>query len=436
MPASFDAVVIGAGPAGSSAAILLARAGWRVALIEKQRFPRRKVCGECIAASNLPLLAALGIGADIEASAGPALRQVVLMRAHQSVTAPLPAASFDGHRYGVAVGRETLDTRLLEAALGAGVQVFQPWAVEAVDGVPGDWTCTMRAVGSDERSRLQARVAIDAHGSWEALSSARRERRAVHRPSDLFAFKANFQGSTLPLGALALLAFDGGYGGMVLAGDGVTTVACCMRRDRLQSCRALLPGLDAGEAVEAYLAHQCSGVRVALADARRDGPWLASGPIEPGIRVHKADQPFRIGNAAGEAHPIIGEGMSMALQSAWLLCGRLIDPAQRDRPPSGARQHAIGARFRTEWRRHFGRRLRIASVFAHAAMRPASATMLMGIAHQWPGLLGAGARWGGKITSAVGKEAVASLSTTIGVSVVRVRGATARPPSSPLQEEI
>jgi len=41
----FDAVVIGAGPAGSATAILLARLGWSVALVERQRFPRRKVCG-------------------------------------------------------------------------------------------------------------------------------------------------------------------------------------------------------------------------------------------------------------------------------------------------------------------------------------------------------------------------------------------------------
>ena len=52
MQTRFDALIIGAGPAGSSAAILLATAGWSVALIEKQAFPRRKVCGECVAASN------------------------------------------------------------------------------------------------------------------------------------------------------------------------------------------------------------------------------------------------------------------------------------------------------------------------------------------------------------------------------------------------
>lgn len=70
----FDALVVGAGLAGSTTAILLARAGWRIALVEKRHFPRRKVCGECLAASNLPLLHALGVGQHFEALAGPELR--------------------------------------------------------------------------------------------------------------------------------------------------------------------------------------------------------------------------------------------------------------------------------------------------------------------------------------------------------------------------
>lgn len=79
MQTRFDVIIIGAGPSGASAAILLARAGWSVALVEKQVFPRRKVCGECIAASNLPLLDALGIGLAFEDAAGPELRRVALM---------------------------------------------------------------------------------------------------------------------------------------------------------------------------------------------------------------------------------------------------------------------------------------------------------------------------------------------------------------------
>ena len=56
MTLEFDAVVIGAGPAGTAAAILLTLAGWRVMVVEQHAYPRRKVCGECIGAGNLSLL--------------------------------------------------------------------------------------------------------------------------------------------------------------------------------------------------------------------------------------------------------------------------------------------------------------------------------------------------------------------------------------------
>src|SRR6476659_10392076 len=90
---SFDAAIVGAGPAGSATAILLARAGWSVALIERQAFPRRKVCGECVAASNFALLDALGVGAEFERRAGAELRRVALLRGADAVLAALPGAA-------------------------------------------------------------------------------------------------------------------------------------------------------------------------------------------------------------------------------------------------------------------------------------------------------------------------------------------------------
>src|SRR3569833_3021172 len=61
-PMRYDALVIGAGPAGAVAARLLAQAGWYVALAEKADFPRRKVCGEFISDATLPILEACGVG--------------------------------------------------------------------------------------------------------------------------------------------------------------------------------------------------------------------------------------------------------------------------------------------------------------------------------------------------------------------------------------
>jgi len=406
----FDAIIIGAGPAGSTAASLLARAGWSVALVEKQRFPRRKVCGECIAASNLPLLDALGIGAEFEASAGPQLRQVALMQGPRTLIADLPPASQPNRAWGTALGREILDTLLLEQARASGAVVWQPWSVQSLGGSAGDHQCEIRVVGSDHREHLHAPVLIAAHGSWEHLPSGRAEQRLARRPGDLFAFKANFRHASLAPGLLSVLSFAGGYGGMVLANQGITTLACCIREDRLEACRRLQPGLSAGETVEALLKQACHGVAQALAPARREGAWLATGPINPGIRLRPGDPLFRIGNAAGEAHPIIGEGMSMAMQSAWLLCGQLLHPAAPHHGLSDtAWQSGVRHRYAAEWRRHFTPRLRLAAGFAHLAMRPGLTSPLIGLLGRWPALLTLGARRGGKVSCAPSPAMVAWL---------------------------
>jgi len=444
MQTRFDALVIGAGPAGSSAAILLATAGWSVALIEKQAFPRRKVCGECVAASNLPLLDALGIGGDFAAQAGPELKRVALMHGADSVFADLPPAANGRHPWGRALGRETLDTLLLARARAAGATVLQPWAVQTVGGMVGNHQCTVRQAGGGQTTLLRAPVVILAHGSWEPLPEERAALRVVRRGSDLLAFKANFRGAHLAAGLLPMLAFDGGYGGMVLAEDGLFTLACCVRADKLDALRRAAPGEAAGDVVEAMLKRQCQGVDKALQGATRCGSWLASGPLRPGVRLRGDDEVFRIGNAAGEAHPIIGEGMSMALQSAWLLCAHL-GAASPQRAAAGQAQELAQAlaqdrantqrdvqqRYAAAWRHHFAPRLRVAASLAHLAMRPAGARALMAAFKRFPGLLTRGAIWGGKLRSVTDSAAVAAQLQRWPLAAA-LRASQASPASPPL----
>ncbi len=399
MTVRFDVAIVGAGPAGSAAAILLARAGWSVALVERQAFPRRKVCGECIAASNLALLGALGIGAEVEARAGAELRRVALMRGDETIVATLPPGE-GAHRWGRAIGREHLDTWLADAAEAAGATRFQPGALESIAGRAGNFTLKIRSiVGPGVEIELGAGVVVAAHGSWEPLPSERQARRDTRAGSDLFAFKANFRGAAIAADLLPVLSFAGGYGGMVVADDGIATLAGCVRDDRLQALRAAEPGARAGDVFEAMLRRECHGVASALAGAAREGPWLASGPLRPGVRLgqHRVDIDdgvFSIGNAAGEAHPIVGEGISMALQSAFVLAA-LIGPARARLVGAAtaheAQRHALAA-YEAIWRRRFTRRLRVAAVFAHVAMRPALARVAWPLARRWPGILTLGAR--------------------------------------------
>jgi flavin-dependent dehydrogenase len=404
MTSTYDAIVIGAGPAGSSAAILLARAGRSVALLEARPFPRRKVCGECIAASNLPLLEALGLRDALRLRAGPPLRQVALWIGEECITAPLPACE-GGSPWGYALAREQLDQLLLEQARAAGVSVLQPFRVLGVqERERGAWR-EVDAVSGTVRLGLHAPVVIRAHGSWEPLLTERTAGGREHQPSDLLGVKASFRNATLPEGLLPVLGFTGGYGGMVLAGEGLVTLACCIRRDRLIDCRRSAPGTAAGERVEELLRRECAGVRQALTHASRTGPWLAAGPLRPGSRIcgSAADGSFTVGNAAGEVHPIIGEGISMALQSSWLLCEQLAHCARAFQADLGGERgrREIGARYAQLWRARFRGRMRFAALLANAAMRPGMAAPLLPLLRHAPGLLGLAARVSGKTRCAV-----------------------------------
>jgi menaquinone-9 beta-reductase len=243
-------------------------------------------------------------------------------------------------------------------------------------------------------------VLVDAHGSWLALPAQREGQRQRRGAADLFAFKASFQRSALPAGVIGVLALDGGYGGMVVGDRGLTTLACCIRRDRLSALRRDSPGQAVGEVVEAFLRNACAGVRDALQGAEREGPWLTAGPLATGVRLAAGQGVFCVGNAAGEAHPLLGEGMSMALQASALLCRELLggsSPSRSPAVPGAAEQAAMQRRYAAAWRRDFVPRMRLAATFAHLSMRPAATAALLQAVQRWPGLLTHGARWGGKV---------------------------------------
>lgn len=405
-----DALVIGAGPAGASAAILLAQAGWRVSLVEQHSYPRQKVCGECVAAGNVVLLDELGVGLEFRGLAGAELKYAGWMRGGTAVIADMPRCAEGADRYGRALGRDVLDGLLLERARAAGVRILQPARVRAVWGSPGHFRCEIEHFARPGASQspggsemVVASIVVDAHGSWESGPAFQAAEdagdRAPHRASDLFAFKATFHNSTLPSGLLPVAAMDGGYAGLVVADKGRTTVALCLRRDTLRALRARHPGVPAGPAVEFYLRQSCQGVRDALHAAERHGSWLTVGPLRPGIRLHERPGVFQVGNAAGETHPLIGEGITMALQSSKLLVESLLSHA--DRATDANALSATHRAYAIAWRKSFQPRLRLAAVYAHIAMRAPLAATVGGCLRQWPMLLTNAARFAGKARPAV-----------------------------------
>ncbi|HEV7225519.1 MAG TPA: NAD(P)/FAD-dependent oxidoreductase [Pirellulales bacterium] len=396
-PDDFDALVIGGGPAGATTALLLARAGWSVAVIESKSFPRRKVCGEYLSATNWPLFEKLGLAAAFDHRAGPEIRRVGLLagRAFVSAELPLPKPGPAG-RWGRALSREKLDTLLLEQAAARGAEVLQPWrAVELRDEGAG-FACLAEGQASGEARRLRSSIVVAAHGSWTSGPLPTQDVRPSKRAGDLFGFKASFRGAALADDLMPLVSFAGGYGGLVRCDDGRTSLSCCIRRDRLAPLDRS-SGDTAGEAVLAYLLAECPALRAVLGQAVCDLPWLSAGPIRPGIRPAYRRGVFQAGNAAGEAHPVVAEGITMAMQSAWLLAERLI--AAKGAIDSPGARDRVGRDYAQAWRRAFAPRIHAAASIAQWAMRPAAVQASLPVIRRCPRVLTWGARCSGKISS-------------------------------------
>jgi len=384
---NFDAIIIGGGPAGSTAALALARMGWSVAVVEKASFPRRKVCGEFMSATSLPVIDRLGIGDVWRRSAGPEVRRLALFAGDDVIEARMPEALDGG--FGRALGRDVLDNLLVGAARDSGAKIFQPCRAVAVAAEEGVQRVTVAM--RDRERMLRAPVLIAAHGSWEH-GELPTHLKKITNPSDFLGFKAHFGNASLAPDIMPLVIFPGGYGGIVWADSRRLSLSCCVRRDALAGARKTYGVSSAAEAVHRHLMASCRGVRDVIGNANLEGQWLAAGPIRPGIRQRYAADIFRIGNVAGESHPIIAEGISMAIQSGWLLASELSRVDSR----SLAGREVAGKKYSVVWRTQFATRIYASSAFAQILVRPTNANFAHAVIKAAPAILTIGARLSGK----------------------------------------
>ena len=295
-----------------------------------------------------------------------------------------------GRRWGRALGREHLDTPARRAGRRRRRDLLQPWSLQAIDGARRPLSLRLRPTASAAPSRRRApRLVVAAHGSWEPLRRNAPSAASRARPSDLFAFKANFRPprstpTCCPCSRspAATAAWSSPTTASPLSPAASAPIGC-------GRVRAAMPGRRAGDAFESMLRAECTGVAAALAGATRTAPGSRPARSARACGSRQSDGLFRVGNAAGEAHPIVGEGISMALQSAFLLAA-LIGPARRrllDRRLGGRGASDAQREYAALWRRRFARRLPLAAGFAHIAMRPALAAAAWPLVRPWPGIL-------------------------------------------------
>lgn len=301
----FDAVVVGAGPAGSVAALVLARGGARVALVDKAVFPRDKACGDLVGPRALQLLGDLGVGLPPSVDVGDL---VVIGPSGRRVRLP----SFEGRSYpghATAVTRTAFDTALRDAALEAGAVPF-----EARADTPLERHGRLDGFTTDGGDLVRGDFVIGADGATSRVASAAG---LVDGERVLWGFAVRaYVDQPVELPAIVLWeqarwrAFPG-YGWIFPGPDGRANVGIGIgtRSDRQAGARAV-------RALPRFLDHLGTlgllGSGAAASSGRPLGGWLKMGMVGT---APARGRTLLVGDAAGLVNPLQGEGIAQATAS-------------------------------------------------------------------------------------------------------------------------
>jgi geranylgeranyl reductase family protein len=300
----WDAVVVGAGPAGSITALVLARAGARVALVDKAAFPRDKACGDLIGPRGVRLLDELGISVPAVGTEGD-----LLVAGPSGRRIRLPA--FDGKAYAdhaLVVPRVTFDDALRAAAIAAGAVPVRA-RIGAAD-LAADGSVAALVTGAGER--LHGDFVIGADGALSKVAVLA----GMLDPDDAlwgFAIRG-YLPARVPLPLLLLLDarpwhIYPGYGWLFPGEDGQANVGIGVGLGRRRSAAPLRPDLGR---LCAQL-RRSRDIEPDAAPGRIVGGWLRMGGTGTPPAVRNV---LLVGDAAGLINPLQGEGIAPAMTSA------------------------------------------------------------------------------------------------------------------------
>ncbi|MCX6550123.1 MAG: FAD-dependent monooxygenase [Acidobacteria bacterium] len=304
MTVNWDAVVVGAGPAGALSALLLARAGVRVLLVERKGFPRAKVCGGCLNAQALEVFERVGVIDRVRGLGGTPVQAIQLHHGSRVARIELPG--------GLAVSRSALDAELMRAAAEAGAHVVtETTGLVVPDGDAPAHEAPRRVLlrrAHGQETSVTARAVVVADGlAHSSLRDGPDTQSEVARHARI-GVGALAPPGALPVarGAITMAVGRHGYVGAIEVEAGRINIAAALDAAFLRAY--VSPGL----AVATIL----RGAGLVTRSDVEGLEWLGTVPLTRRLRRPAARRVFVVGDAAGYVEPFTGEGMAWALAGA------------------------------------------------------------------------------------------------------------------------
>jgi flavin-dependent dehydrogenase len=309
-----DVLIVGAGPAGTVAATILARAGARVRIVDRATFPRDKLCGDTVNPGTVARLQHLNMAGDLSERSLRVCGMLVTGERGVTVEGRYP----DG-QYGLAILRREFDWMLLQHAISGGCE-FEPGVMvrrAVLDGRgPKGKVCGVvsGAPAGETEWRAPVTIAADGRHSTLAFSLGLARHPGTPRRWAIGAYYENFR----PDGMRAPAIFGemhirrGRYIGISPVAGGATNV-CLVRPSQPADADLRDPAalLDRELARDPFLRQRAAG-------ARRVTPPIVLGPLAVDATGKSIDGLITAGDASGFIDPMTGDGLGFAIRGAEL----------------------------------------------------------------------------------------------------------------------
>lgn len=356
-----DVLIIGGGLGGLTAALDLQARGYTVTVVERQRYPFHRVCGEYISNEVLPYLQRL--------DADPAVLQPARLTRFQLSSPGGRTLSVPLDMGGFGISRFTLDQHLAQIAEARGITVLQGANVAAVAYHPCSDSHTITLADAQQ---LAARAVLGAFGKRSALD------RQLQRP--FFQQRSPYLGVKhhlrldYPTDLIALHNFEDGYAGISAVEDG-RYCFCYLTTRRNLKRHGTIGGLE-----QNVLARNPQLRRILeTAEFLYPQPEVIN-EISFAPKSCIEEHMLLCGDAAGLITPLCGNGMAMAIHGAHLASTHLHDFLQ-----GRTTRTTLEARYSHSWQAQFGKRLRVGRLVQGLFGRPLLSEAVVGGLRYWPG---------------------------------------------------